>query len=355
MSRVVLLGDEGTKRTVFLEKGAKEAGIRFDLVKWKDFQKMASWKNIFLKIDPPLWENCRLEEMERLTEEYKENLRQLEKLGKKGNITFLNSPESIQALLNKRGCKKRLKEVGLPVTEALKNIDFIKQEKEAGSFQKEPAVPVLLEAMEKQRIFQVFIKPNQGSGAAGAAAFCWQPRTGQMILYTCGMEDPLTHGLVNTKRLRKFTDRDQVVSLLERLLGLEVVVERWYAKAKHQGFSYDLRAVVQDGQLDFVLARLSSGPITNLHLNNHPLKGAELGLSPSVWNRVTTLCQEASTCYPGLRSVGIDILLERGSLRPRIIEMNGQGDLIYQDIYEKNVIYRHQAEMMREWLWKNQR
>ena len=97
MSRVVLLGDEGTKRTVFLEKGAKEAGIRFDLVKWKDFQKMASWKNIFLKIDPPLWENCRLEEMERLTEEYKENLRQLEKLGKKGNITFLNSPESIQA------------------------------------------------------------------------------------------------------------------------------------------------------------------------------------------------------------------------------------------------------------------
>ena len=51
----------------------------------------------------------------------------------------------------------------------------------------------------------------------------------------------------------------------------------------------------------------------------------------------------------------IDILLERGSLRPRIIEMNGQGDLIYQDIYEKNVIYRHQAEMMREWLWKNQR
>ena len=176
-----------------------------------------------------------------------------------------------------------------------------------------------------------------------------------MILYTCGMEDPLTHGLVNTKRLRKFTDRDQVVSLLERLLGLEVVIERWYAKAKHQGFSYDLRAVVQDGRLDFVLARLSSGPITNLHLNNHPLKGSELGLSPSVWNRVTTLCQEASTCYPGLRSVGIDILLERGSLRPRIIEMNGQGDLIYQDIYEKNVIYRHQAEMMREWLWKNQR
>lgn len=353
MSWVILLGNEGTKRTIFLEKGAKEAGIRFELIKWEDFWKQDSWQNVFLKIDPPLWENCCLEEMAGLTREYEEHLMQLEKLGEEETITFLNSPKSIRALLDKSGCKKRLKEAGLPVTEALENIDFTK--KEAGSSQTEPAVPALLEAMEKRRVFQVFIKPNQGSGAAGIAAFCWQPRTGQMILYTCGMEDPSTHCLVNTKRLRKFTDRNQVVSLLERLLGLEPVIERWYAKAKHQGFSYDLRAVVQDGQVDFVLARLSSGPITNLHLNNHPLKGTELGLSPSVWNRVTTLCQEASNCYPGLRSVGIDILLERGSFRPRIIEMNGQGDLIYQDIYDKNLIYRHQAEMMREWLWKNQR
>ena len=47
----------------------------------------------------------------------------------------------------------------------------------------------------------------------------------------------------------------------------------------------------------------------------------------------------------------MDILLEKGSLRPRVIEMNGQGDLIYQDIYDKNKIYRHQAEMMKEWLY----
>ena len=55
-------------------------------------------------------------------------------------------------------------------------------------------------------------------------------------------------------------------------------------------------------------------------------------------------------CFPGLRSAGIDILLEKGSLRPRIIEMNAQGDLIYQDIYNHNVIYGHQAEMMKRWL-----
>ena len=54
--------------------------------------------------------------------------------------------------------------------------------------------------------------------------------------------------------------------------------------------------------------------------------------------------------YPGLRSAGIDILLEKGHMRPRIIEMNAQGDLIYQDIYHENVIYSHQARMIKNWL-----
>ena len=41
---------------------------------------------------------------------------------------------------------------------------------------------------------------------------------------------------------------------------------------------------------------------------------------------------------------GIDILLERKTMRPLIIEMNGQGDLIYQDIFGENNIYREQVE-----------
>ena len=40
---------------------------------------------------------------------------------------------------------------------------------------------------------------------------------------------------------------------------------------------------------------------------------------------------------------GIDILLEKKNMRPLIIEMNGQGDLIYQDIYGENNIYREQV------------
>ncbi len=381
MRQAVLLGSPGTKRTIYLEKGAEAEGISFRLLDWKEFPFRSAdspasplrkdlvlkndfrddtaladpfWnetarENVFLKIDPPLWESCCLDELNILARDYEKKLQWLAELGKKRQITFLNKPEDILALLDKRACKRRLAEAGIPVTEELDGIGravFPMAETLDGVGRAD----LLLGSMERRRIFQVFIKPVCGSGAAGAAAFRWQPRSGRMILYTCAMENPETGRLVNTKRLRRFTDRKQVLSMIGRLLELGCIVERWYAKAEHNGFSYDLRAVVQDGRMDFILARLSSGPITNLHLNNHPLKGNELGLPCHVMEDVEQLCIRAAGCYPELRSVGIDVLLEKGSLRPRIIELNGQGDLIYQDIYDQNRIYLHQAEMMKEWL-----
>ena len=400
MRQAVLLGSPGTKRTIYLEKGAEAEGISFRLLDWKEFPfrsadspasplrkdlvlkndfrddtaladpfwNETAWENVFLKIDPPLWDSCCLDELNILAQDYEKKLQWLAELGKKRQITFLNKPEDILALLDKRACKRRLAEAGIPVTEELDGIGrAVVPVAETLDSVGQAVLPVaetldgvgradlLLDSMERRRIFQVFIKPVCGSGAAGAAAFRWQPRSGRMILYTCAMENPETGRLVNTKRLRRFTDRKQVLSMIGRLLELGCIVERWYAKAEHNGFSYDLRAVVQDGRMDFILARLSSGPITNLHLNNHPLKGNELGLPCHVMEDVEQLCIRAAGCYPELRSVGIDVLLEKGSLRPRIIEMNGQGDLIYQDIYDQNRIYLHQAEMMKEWLYTERR
>ena len=400
MRQAVLLGSPGTKRTIYLEKGAEAEGISFRLLDWKKFPfrsadspasplrkdlvlkndfrddtaladpfwNETAWENVFLKIDPPLWESCCLDELNILVRDYEKKLQWLAELGKKRQITFLNKPEDILALLDKRACKRRLAEAGIPVTEELDGIgravfpvaetlDSVGQAvlPVAETLDGVGRADLLLGSMERRRIFQVFIKPVCGSGAAGAAAFRWQPRSGRMILYTCAMENPETGRLVNTKRLRRFTDRKQVLSMIGRLLELGCIVERWYAKAEHNGFSYDLRAVVQDGRMDFILARLSSGPITNLHLNNHPLKGNELGLPCHVMEDVEQLCIRAAGCYPELRSVGIDVLLEKGSLRPRIIELNGQGDLIYQDIYGQNRIYLHQAEMMKEWLYTERR
>ena len=347
MSRVILLGNPGTKRAVYLEKGAAAAGVELEVLDWRDFpgcltELARTGERIFLKIDPPRWGSCCLKELERLTREYGQNLDRLSVLGRTGRITFLNDPAVIKALLDKRGCKRLLAKAGIPVTEEV----AIGREADGGA---ESPFERLLESMERERVFQVFLKPNKGSGAAGVMALRYEPGRGQMVLYTCAAKDPETGRMVNTKRLRRFGDREEIGFMARQILAGDCIVERWYPKAEMGGYSYDLRAVVLAGEPTFILARLSKGPITNLQLNNHPGNIEELGLCGEVWDRVKTVCRQAAGCFSGLGSVGIDILLEKGSLRPRVIEMNGQGDLIYQDIYGENQIYERQGEMMRAW------
>lgn len=444
--KVVLLGEKGTKRTIYLVQAARKIGLPVFFIEWAHLGDLweGDFQDALIKIDPPVWDSCDLEEMDSLVSGYKEKLEALADLQERQGACFLDHPLAIRDLLDKRACKERLVQAGLPVTE---QVAVTGQAAEAGQIAAGQAAAVsqttgrdaavgrtvtgqaatvsqttgwgaaagqtaagqampsdqevggpaaewiwatdqLLEKMAAKKIFQVFIKPLSGSGAAGTAAFRWDPRTGRMMLYTCALLDtgvlpehsarsdqnalsghraPSWPGvspdsrtvlppdfperpsarLLNTKRLRCFSREEEIRPLLDRLLKTGCIVERWYAKASHGAFSYDLRAVVQGGELDFLLARLSKGPITNLHLNNHPLEASALGLPDGVLGEIRELCRKAVACYPGLWSAGIDILLERGSLKPRIIEMNGQGDLLYQDIYGENRIYGHQAEWMK--------
>ncbi len=340
----MLLGSPGTKRTIYLEKAAEQEGLPIvfaDWNSWNDCRQLPAAEELFVKIDPPLWSSCFLEELNWLTDGYIRQLEELSSFAQNRKITFLNTPSAIMELLDKRACKARLQQAGLPVTETMQTYVYLNGGKLTAA--------LLFEEMNRQRMYQVFIKPVRGSGAAGVSALRWQPQTGRMALYSCALIQA-DSTLVNTKCLRRFSKTEEVLPLLDRILEMDCIVEQWYAKAEYQGYSYDLRAVIQDGRFDFLLGRLSKGPITNLHLNNRPLEIAALKLPAHTLDDIAKLCQESMEIYPGLRSAGIDILLEKGSLKPRIIEMNAQGDLIYQDIYNENSIYGHQAGMMREWL-----
>lgn len=338
MRTAVLLGSHDTKRTIYFEKAARRIGLPFLFLDWEEWRRngFSPAGDLFLKIDPPIWQSCHLTELNAMVDGYREDLKALEQ--EPAISRFLNPPRHILALLDKAECKRRLSAAGLPVTEML-GADITCAEE-------------LICQMRERRVFQVFLKPITGSGAAGVTAFRFQPSTGRMAAYSCAFFDCETKPgrLVNTKRLRTFINPDDILPLLDGLLSIGCIVERWYPKAGYRDFSYDLRAVYQEGRLDFLLARLSKGPITNLHLNNHPLEASKLGLPVHVTASIEELCGRALQCYPGLGSAGIDILLECGSLRPRIIEINGQGDLLYQDIFQENRIYLHQAEMMADWL-----
>ncbi len=338
MRQAVLLGIPGTKRTQYLKEAAVKEGLDLGFLDWKNWrEKIGDFgkDGILLKIDPPVWNSCVLGDLDNLWEDYKNQLEELIRGAPAWNLRFWNHPFPMMDLQDKVLCKTFLGRAGLPVTE------FV-----ARTFPDLQSTGELLELMESKRVSQVFVKPLKGSGAAGVAALRWQRRTGRMSLYTCALECP-GKGLVNTRCLRCFSDRDEIFSLVDRLLQMECIIERWHPKADYEGCSYDLRAVVQGGRLDYLLARLSRGPITNLHLNNRPLDIKELRLPAAVLEEVADVCLKAAGLYPGLSCVGIDIMLEKRSLRPRIIEMNGQGDLIYQDIYRENKIYRRQAQLMK--------
>ena len=93
--------------------------------------------------------------------------------------------------------------------------------------------------------------------------------------------------------------------------------------------------------------RQSDGPVTNLHLNNQAADIKELGLSGRIMSGIEEICNQAVSLFDGLNVAGIDVMLDKGSRKPRIIEINGQGDLIYQDIFSENIIYRKQAEFLK--------
>lgn len=330
ISRIILIGSDGGRRKTYFEKAAAGAGISLSFYDWKDVPLMEDtedMKHCVVKIDAPQWESCRLKELDELTDQYRE---QLFRLAQMPFGAFFNHPCDIAEVLDKRKCKEKLAANGVAVTKMYDEI-----------FDRGGA---LLDFMRENRVHQVFVKPMNGSGAAGVTALRFSPTQGKMVLYTCAALD--RGEIVNTKRLYRLEGEDAAV-FLDKLLEVDCVVEKWHRKSTFHEYSCDLRVVVQDRHIDYILPRLSRGPITNLHLNNHSAEFESLGLEEAVTESISELCIRAAGCYPGLKSIGMDVLLERGSRKPCIIEMNAQGDLLHRDIYKDNRIYKRQIEIMK--------
>ena len=165
-----------------------------------------------------------------------------------------------------------------------------------------------------------------------------------MAAYTSGVLEKAR--VINTKKIHMMREEKRITKLIEALIPMDVMAEKWIPKDTVDGKSYDLRVVWQFGKRKHMVVRQSASPITNLHLNNQAVDGAVIGLDGDTCEEIDALCECAMEVVPGLRVAGIDILLEKGSRKPRIIEINGQGDLIYKDIFEENEIYKEQIQWM---------
>lgn len=347
--KIILIGEENSKRTEYFCKAAERQQVSVTFLPWNQWS-IEDLEGGVVKIDPPSFDSCRLLELPEMIGRYQEQLHRLAEAVKNKNartatmpldaagqrIHFLNHPEGILKALDKVSCKRILQDRQVAVTEMLgenpRDFDELRQ------------------IMREHRARSVFIKPVYGSGAVGVAALSMQPSTGNMAAYTSVYD--IGGALVQQKKIRKMTDTDEIIRLLHQIMALDTIVERWHPKAKSGGENFDFRVLWQFGKVEYLVARKSAGPITNLHLNNHAVSVDEIFTPELPWNReqvigeIEDLCRRAMEGFPELSMAGLDIMLDKKTGRPRIIEINGQGDLLYADIYAENWIYGAQTAHM---------
>ena len=204
--------------------------------------------------------------------------------------------------------------------------------------------------MVEKKIRSVFLKPVYGSGAAGILALSIHPATGNVVAYTASCVEGDV--LFQQKNIRKITDEKEVENIVNAITSLDTIVERWYPKATIGGEPFDFRVLWQFGRMEYMVARKSATPITNLYLNNGAVPLEEVLKSEEAWNQgdvqkdIAKVCEEAMALFPNVYVAGLDVMLDKKTGKPRIIEINGQGDLLYQDIYGENIIYRNQIAKM---------
>lgn len=327
MKQIILIGEENTKRTDYFLNAAKQLQVKIRFVKQTDCVP-SELEEAIVKVDPPVFHDYNIEKMEDLLHNYHMFLEELEK---NQRLSFLNQPKGIWETLDKVKCKQKLQQAGISTTEMLAvNI------RNQGEIEK---------LMKEKKAFSVFIKPIYSSGAVGILAYRYLPNKNKRVIYTSTYFDE--GHLINTKALYRIENDREIAKLMEEVLSMDTIVERWYPKEEYKNKKYDLRVVYQFGKIDFMVVRQSNGPITNLHLNNQALPIEDLSLSKEKKKEIEELCCQAMELYPNMNSIGFDILLEKNTKKPYIIEMNGQGDLLYLDIFHENIIYKDQIQYMK--------
>lgn len=336
--RCLLIGKKNSKRYEYFKKACETKKVEFYFYDIEgNLEKLLTEikSDDIIKIDPISHKSAYLNELNKNISFYKKQLKILEKLPKE---QFLNSPQSILNTLDKKNCKNILKKTDISITPIL---DF------NGRTWNE-----LLKYMKEKKVFQVFLKMNFASGAAGLIALKYNPKQEKYLAKTS--IGKMNNEYINIKKIKRLNKESEIKELVEFLLSEDYILEYWIPKDSILGISYDLRILWQNSKISFIQVRGSTNQaITNLHLNNLPLSLESLNLKEETLLEISDICKKATKLFDGLETVGFDILLEKNSKKPYIIEMNAQGDLMYQDIFNSNSIYLEQVERMKQKWQKN--
>ena len=247
---------------------------------------------------------------------------------------ILSPPPAIAELFDKRVTSRRWRELGIPVPPGLSSGIHGELDTDAGP-DRVSSPDELRQAMDERDWPAVYVKVSCSSSASCLAVYHWQrsrdvrrdsgPERGWLmttIEHTPG-------AWYNSLRIRRYREPARVDEILGFLLREGAQIEAQVAKARLDGAPFDLRIVAVAGEPAHGVVRQNRHPITNLHLGGWrgDWPALEAAMPAGALDAVYHSCRRvaaASGCF----SLGIDVLVEPGMARHRILEANAFGDLL---------------------------
>lgn len=235
-------------------------------------------------------------------------------------------PADLAVLFDKTACHARLAAADVPVPAAL----------DAPGTPPIAGWAELRERLAARGWRRVFLKPAHGSSASGVLALQSRNRGANLEVIARGPIELDDNGrLWNNLRLRVFRGEPAVAAIVDRLAARRLHVERWFPKLVLGGRALDVRVLVVDGTATHAVVRTAAGSITNLHLGNArgDLAALRTVLGEAGWRRVLEVAEAAARCFPGMLTVGVDVLIgarrdPAGLFPVAVAEVNAFGDLL---------------------------
>lgn len=130
----------------------------------------------------------------------------------------------------------------------------------------------------------------------------------------------------NTHRIHEVVG-DQYDEIIEFIISEGATLQTAIEKTRVQADQFDVRVVVNRGEVIGEIFRASKQPITNLHLGGYRAAAAEClrEIPRRKWLDGIDACETAAKLFD-MDVVGVDLCFDRATFDPYIIEMNSFGD-----------------------------
>lgn len=243
---------------------------------------------------------------------------------------WYNHPAEIVTMFDKSRTKELLSSNGVPTTSIHPAISSYEE---------------FREYVKREKLSRLFIKLNSSSSASGIAAYESRRSGSEQIYSTIEIDNNGgTPRFFNSLKIKKYSHKESIETILDFLFSQGALIEKWIPKSTFDGRAWDLRILAVDSRMCQRVGRLSSSPMTNLHLGNSRIDPELLGLNSDMWTAISETVAKTSSLFSKSLYAGLDVIIPKGGKTPFVLEVNAFGDLLPNICFEGNESYGTEIE-----------